>query len=99
MSNRKFFHFGNHTTKKDEPIIIHLENTVFDPKVVIELVNIIRKALNDGTWERTTIVPVLPMSINLSTGKGEPMDREVSDNILNSLITAILLELRGNGNE
>lgn len=94
MNDRKFYHFT--IPASTEEIVIHLEHSVFDPRVIKELEEIISKAISNGTWERTTIIPPSPISINLQTGKADPMEAKVSNDILQKIIAAIVDKFSGN---
>ncbi len=94
MTDRKFYHFS--FKPRDEEIVIHLEHSVFDPRVVQEVETIIGTALKNGTWERTKIIPPSPISIDLQTGQADPMKSKVSMDILKKLIASTVDKLSGN---
>lgn len=100
--NMSFLHFtvGStfHNPRKEEKIIIHLKHSVFEQGIMDELESIIRNALKDGTWLRTTLIPPSPISINM-TGVGTPMDSKVSSDILIEMCNEILTRLQGDDNE
>lgn len=96
--NMSFVHFtfGStfHNPRKEEPIIIHLEHSVFEQGILDELESIIRKSLKDGTWTRTTLIPPSPLSID-----GTPMDSKVSIDIVIEMCNEILTRLQGEDDE
>jgi|AGFT01.1.fsa_nt_gi hypothetical protein len=90
-----FVHFTDlgKAKKSTKEIIIHLEHSVFDAEIYDEVEGIITKALREGTWERTRLVPPSPMGINLKDGSASPMDSSVSTDILVNICNEILSRL------
>lgn len=98
-----FMHFVNFVKKKpqnDEKIIIHLEHSVFESGIIEELECIIAKALVDGTWSRTTLIPPSPITINISTGEATPIPLgKMSTDILIDMCNEILKRLQDDNHE
>lgn len=100
MTFMHFVNFGKKKPQSDEKIIIHLEHSVFESGITEELEGIIAKALKDGTWSRTTLIPPSPISINMSTGEGTPLPLgQMSTDILIDMCNEILKSLQDDTDE